>query len=498
MSYEVVVVGGGIGGLTTAALLAARGVNVCLLERQSVVGGCVAPFEKFGYSFESGAGLFALWNPGDIHDRIFAELPVAPPEVRQIDPAYTVRLPDHSEIAVTSNWESFAANLRANFPECIEQAIAFYEDAETLGAALLSAINRVPDLRHAGLNEKLRAFLPNLRSAGRLRSLVNDTTAQHLVGVSLRFRRFIDAQLQAFAQSSADDCAYLYACAVLALRPRGLFEMRGGGAALAEALAKSIRKSGGTIRLDTPALRLAYDSVGRAVGVHLLSGETVDASRAVVSNLTVWDTFGKLAGLDHTPPDIRKRLKGTSGWGAYLLFLGVDEARAQSFSAGHIIAVTDLQDGQTYDPTEAQLTFALSSQQDPRGPVGRRAATVQLFADVEQWFTYHKDESEHEQQDQATLETVWTRLHTALPELSDSVEVIETATPRTWYETTRRKLGMVGGLGQSLPVFGPNSFSHSALITNLFLVGDTVFPGAGVAAVSTSALIVANQITKKH
>ena len=33
--YDVVVVGGGIGGLTVAALLSARGLNTCVLERQS-------------------------------------------------------------------------------------------------------------------------------------------------------------------------------------------------------------------------------------------------------------------------------------------------------------------------------------------------------------------------------------------------------------------------------------------------------------------------------
>src|SRR6267142_6728165 len=132
MSYEVVVVGGGIGGLTTAALLAARGLSVCLLERQSVPGGCVAGFEKFGYSFESGEGLYALWNPGEIHDRIFTELPVAPPEVRQFDPAYVVRLPEHSQIALTSD-SDFAETLKAMFPECADKAVAFYEDAERLG-----------------------------------------------------------------------------------------------------------------------------------------------------------------------------------------------------------------------------------------------------------------------------------------------------------------------------------------------------------------------------
>ena len=55
MDCEVVVVGGGIGGLTVAALLAHRGMNVCLLERQPDVGGCAASFDKFGYAFEQGS-----------------------------------------------------------------------------------------------------------------------------------------------------------------------------------------------------------------------------------------------------------------------------------------------------------------------------------------------------------------------------------------------------------------------------------------------------------
>ena len=494
MTYEVIVVGGGIGGLTTAALLAARGVKVCLLERQSEPGGCVAPCEKFGYQFESGLGLYALWNKGEIHDRVFSELPVTPPLVRKLEPAYIVRLPDHTDISLVAEPSLFSDSLRLSFPECPEAAIAFYRDAELVGEALLRAVSRVPELRIAGKLGQVRALWPNIRMAAHLWQLMKDSTACHLRETSPRFRSFVDAQLQLFAQSSSADCAYPYACVALTLRSQGLFAIAGGAAALARVLTRAIRESGGTVRLNTTALRLAYDSRGYPVGVTLLSGETVKAARAIVSNLTVWDTYGKLVGLDHTPPPIRKRLKTLSGWGAYLIYAGVDEEVAAQLAADHIVAITDFPESGNLDAAAAQLSFAMAPQWDPRAPAGKRAATIHVFTEAEEWFAFHEDERDQEAQDQAQLETVWQRLHAALPELGGGIEVIETATPQSFYAGTRRKLGMVGGLGQSLSVFGPNSFSHRTPFANLFLVGDTTFPGAGLAAVSHGALVVANEI----
>ena len=99
MTHEVVVVGAGVGGLTCAALLAARGVDVCVLERESQGGGTAGAFERFGYSFETTAGLYAGWGAAEIHARVFAELPVAQPEARRLAPAYVVRLLNSSAAA---------------------------------------------------------------------------------------------------------------------------------------------------------------------------------------------------------------------------------------------------------------------------------------------------------------------------------------------------------------------------------------------------------------
>ena len=87
-----------------------------------------------------------------------------------------------------------------------------------------------------------------------------------------------------------------------------LFSISGGPASLAERLAESIKRSGGNLRLNSPVLRLSYDEAGRASGVDLLSGERVFAKEAIVSNPDGWDTYGKLVGLNRTPPEIKKHL----------------------------------------------------------------------------------------------------------------------------------------------------------------------------------------------
>ncbi|HUS12925.1 MAG TPA: FAD-dependent oxidoreductase [Pyrinomonadaceae bacterium] len=497
MDCEVVVVGGGIGGLTLAALLAKRGVNVCLLERERQVGGCTASFEKFGYSFEPGYGLFSGWKPDEIHQRVFSELRVDPPDVRVHEPAYVVRLPDASEIALTSNQEQFETSLRHAFPECADKAVEFYRQITQLGAALRHALRRAPDLLSASRTRRAYALLPHARLAAKILKSDRQATLEYLIGVSHRFRRFIDVQLQTFAQAGAE-VSYLHAALALSMPREGLWSVAGGASTLANKLADSIKRNGGTILLDTPVLRLAYDSSGGgavASGVDLLSGETVTASKAIVSNLTLWDTYGKLVGLNRTPIEIRKQLKSLRGWGAYLMYLSLDETSQTSPVPDHLLALTDWQEEAPYNPENNQLMFAAAPTWDSRAPNGKRAVTVHAFTDVDDWFTFHNDETELEERDQRMLELCWQRLHSAMPELGSSVEVIETATPRSFYELTRRKLGMVGGIVPPSPAFWLNEPSYKTSLANLFIVSDTTSIW-GIEGLTRAAFVLADKLTR--
>ena len=350
MSYDVVVVGGGIGGLTVAALLSARKVTTCLLERNSQVGGCVARVEFVGHDFEPGMGLYTSFGRGEIYDRVFSELPVDLPET---------------------------------------------------------------------------SLLPGTEN---------------------------------------------------------LYSIEGGPASIAERLAQSIKKSGGTLRLNSPVLRLAYDQTGQyAIGIDLLSGERVLARKAIVSNLTVWDTYGKLIGLNRTPLETKKLLKTLQGPGAYVVYASLEESALSRLP------------GERF--TVSEFTVAVS----PAGsaPPGKRAVTIKTTADVEDWFAFQSSEEEYEERDQAALEQVWTRLHEALPTLGADIEIIETANPRTFYDLTRRKLGIVLGIDPSTrPAGNAEQLGHETSLPNVFMVGDTITTTATLDAVVESALALANKLTK--
>jgi len=351
-AYDVVVVGGGIGGLTVAALLSARGVNTCLLERQSQVGGCIARVEFSGYDFEPGMGLYTSFGTGEIYDQLFSQLPVAAPEVSLRHSPYILRRVDGSDITLTTD---------------------------------------------------------------------------------------------------------------------ELYSIAGGPATLAERLAESIKQSGGNLRLNSPVLRLAYDEAGRAIGIDLLSGERVLAKKAIVSNLTIWDTYGKLIGLNRTPADIKKRLSAIHGTGVYVVYAAIEKSAVERLPA-ELMRVED---------DEGEFTMAISS--SGVAPPGKRAVTFTTHTEIDSWFAYQSSEEDYEQWDQDALEHFWNRLHAALPELGSDIEVIETANPRTYYDSTRRKLGMVLGIEE------PISLGHQTSVPNVFMAGDTVSSEAKVDAVVQSA-----------
>ena len=94
---RVVVIGGGIAGLATAALLASRGNEVDLLEKNDELGGRVGSTERDGFRFDTGASWYLM---PEVFEHFFALLGTtaeAELDLTVLDPSYRVFFEGHPE-----------------------------------------------------------------------------------------------------------------------------------------------------------------------------------------------------------------------------------------------------------------------------------------------------------------------------------------------------------------------------------------------------------------
>ena len=92
----MIVIGGGIAGLTAAALLAHDGVAVTLFEAHRQAGGCAGTFRRGPWIFDVGATQVAGLEPGGSHARVLQHLGLALPKASLLDPGCVVDLGDGS------------------------------------------------------------------------------------------------------------------------------------------------------------------------------------------------------------------------------------------------------------------------------------------------------------------------------------------------------------------------------------------------------------------
>ncbi|MBR4136366.1 MAG: NAD(P)/FAD-dependent oxidoreductase [Bacteroidales bacterium] len=118
---DVVIMGGGVGGLFTAALLAKEGYQVTVLERSARAGGGLQSFRRDGVDFDAGMHVLGGLQPGGSVDRICRYLGirdqfhVRPVDVDCMDEIYCHE--DRQTYRVPGGREAFTHYFQQLFPE---------------------------------------------------------------------------------------------------------------------------------------------------------------------------------------------------------------------------------------------------------------------------------------------------------------------------------------------------------------------------------------------
>jgi C-3',4' desaturase CrtD len=489
---HIIIIGAGIGGLTTAALLAREGYHVTVLEAQTYAGGCAGSFFHKGYRFDAGATVAGGFQPGGPHALTGTMLDLDWP-VRQHEPAWVVHLPDRS-VALTGD----NADVLAKFPD---SARFWREQSQLADLGWRMAAQGMPwppgdpaevlQLAQVALTN----FPEDLRALPYVFSTVADWLRRFNLAGDPAFRRFLDGQLLISAQTTTPHVNALWGATALDLARQGVFHVAGGMGGLAEALVERVRAFGGEVIFRRNVKRIAVEG-GRVTGVYATRGKRSDREEwfpadFVVANLTPWSLDSLLGGA--SPASLQRETERRRfGWGAFVLHLGVEAAKIPADWPDHHQIIGD------YDSPLGEgnsIFISMSPTWDTsRAPEGHRAVTITTHTQVQPWWDLlARDEAAYADRKAEYAERMLRNIEGALPGFSDSIALQMAGTPVTYQYYTERHRGMVGGfpITSLFRVRGPRTG-----LPNLRLVGDSIFPGQSTAGVSLGAVRVFRDVRR--
>lgn len=292
---RVVIIGGGISGLATAALLARGGAEVTVLERHDQPGGRAGQWVSEGFTFDTGPSWYFL---PQVFEHFFALLGRDVSDyltLRRLDPAYRVFSEPAAEgvkaevlevvADAEANWRTFDA-IEPGAGEAMKAYAASSSESVRLALDhfLYTTFQRLDKVASPEVLRRLPRLVRLL--TGSLAGLIAKTVE------SPRLRQVLGYHA-VFLGSSPYRAPALYSLMSHLDLVDGVYYPEGGIYRLIEAIADVAREEGAQIRLgaevvgidveDAPeARRLSRRTrAGRASGVRLAGGEVIEADLVI-------------------------------------------------------------------------------------------------------------------------------------------------------------------------------------------------------------------------
>jgi phytoene dehydrogenase-like protein len=488
MLFDVLVIGAGFGGLGAALTLAEGGARVVLCEALRYPGGCASTFSRGGWRFESGATLFSGFDEGQPFHRwiVTHRLPV---ETRVLDPVIELRAGEIT-LEVPPERERFVARLCALPGAPVERLRAFFsfqrDVADTLWA-LFDDPNMLPPLdlralaRHA---LRVHRYAPLLPCLGR--PLV-DVLDRFELRAFLPLRVYLDAVCQITVQTGVMDAEAPFALSAVDYCFRGTRHVHGGIGELAWALTRALGALGADVRMSDGVRSLRRE--GNVWVAQTRRGEV--RARTVIANLLPQNLRALTVGIDGAKLEALEA-RVAEGWGAAMLYLGLAGDTGLREEAHHLELVDDV----TEPFLEGNHVFVSVSARDEtdRGPEGARVATVSTHLSMHKLLALAPEAQERYVR--AVQERMERTIARRAPEVSAAVVHRLTASPRTFERFTGRFRGYVGGVVRRAGLQHYENLCPAPVAPELYLVGDSVFPGQSTLATALGGMRVAARVLR--
>jgi phytoene dehydrogenase-like protein len=514
MTYDVIVIGGGLGGLTSAALLATAGRRVLVLERRSVLGGLhstdeIAPGVR-GDAVEHDIG----WVPSSVL-RALALDERALSLVRP-DPSAVSLLPGGDPLTLWNDPARTSNELLRRSPNDARAWRAFGERVSRLAGFLQSIYEGpAPEPLASGATELLSmlGLGRKARSLGRdgiidlLRTLpmsVGDVLDETFENTALKGLVATSGLSRLVQGPQSGATAFLLLHNHVGAPPgaiRSRLVARGGLGALARTLGEAARSAGVEIRTGSPVVRIAATEDG-VTGVVLEDGEEI-AATTVLSTLDPRRTLYDLIDPIHVDPELSQAIGTVKYRGACakvnLVLDGLPALSEELLRSALVVAPSMPYLERAFDAAKygriserPYLEARIPTMHDPSlAPAGRHVMSVLV-----QWVPYRLrgaswDSTRRDAVGKLAIDT----LAEVLPGFATRVAAMQVLTPKDIEDRYGATEGSLthGELTLDQILFmrpAPGLSRHATPISGLYLGGPGTHPGTSIASAARAVAAI--------
>ena len=264
----------------------------------------------------------------------------------------------------------------------------------------------------------------------------------------------------------------------------------GGSDALVQALVRGLEKYGGRLLLNSHVEQVMVENK-RATGVKLKNGNIIKASKAVISNASVWDTL-KLLPEGAVSQSWLQEKQNTPECESFMhRHLGIDASDLPPLQC-HYIVVNDWEQGVT--APQNVVVVSIPSVLDPSlAPPGKH--TIHVYTPGNEpsklWQGLRRNSPEYLALKEKRSQIMWQGLARVIPDIRERTELELVGTPLTHSRFLRRHHGSYGPAIEAGKALFPGA---NTPLTGLLCCGDSTFPGIGLPAVAASGAIAANTL----
>lgn len=506
--YDAVVIGSGIGGLTTAACLAKMGKKVCVLEQHYTAGGFTHSYERNGYEWDVGVHYIGdMGSTRSTGRRLFDYITNGDLKWAPMNDEFDRAFIGDKTFGLQAGKVAYRQALVEAFPaeeQAIDQYLAHMRSikkamqSHTIGKITPAWLKKISSLFSTSKTPK--AFSQTTREV--LESLTDN---QMLIAV-------LTCQWGDCGMPPAESSFVIHSLIAQHYMHGGYYPI-GGASQMAQTIIPVIQSAGGEVFTYASVEQILTNNTG-VTGVRMADGHTIKAS-TVISNAGVFNTFNHL--LDSTTPqraDYLEKLKDVSrSMASICLYIGIKDTAENLqlpktnfwiYPNENYEAVCDTfkQSPRYTEETVLPMVYiSFPSAKDPdfnnRYP-GK--ATIEIVAPcMHEWFAEWQDKPWGDRGDdynalkEALSQRLLTYLFEKLPHLKDKIDFYELSTTLSTDFFCRYQEGEIYGLQHDPKRFEQQWLKPKTDIKGLYLTGQDVL-SCGVVGAMMAGLITAVQL----